>query len=103
MNTPANIKIVIKKYTINFLINFLVFIKNLLKILKILIKKSLKTIINISYIKYKTKYLLLKNIENQIGGEKKLKKNMLIIIEINYHIIKWMENISYIFLNHGLH
>ncbi len=51
MNTPANIKIVIKKYTINFLINFLVFIKNLLKILKILIKKSLKTIINISIIK----------------------------------------------------
>jgi ASC-1-like (ASCH) protein len=26
------------------------------------------------YKKYKTKYLLLKNIENQIGGEKKLKK-----------------------------
>ena len=57
---------------------------------------------DLKYIKYKTKYLLLKNIENQIGGEKKLKKNML-IIEINYHIIKWMENISNIFLNHGLH
>ncbi len=28
------------------------------------------------YIKYKTKYLLLKNMENQIGGVKKLKKNI---------------------------
>ena len=28
------------------------------------------------YIKYKTKYLLLKNIENQIGGGKNEKKNI---------------------------
>ncbi len=28
------------------------------------------------YIKYKTKYLLLKNIENQIGGRKKKKKHI---------------------------
>jgi hypothetical protein len=48
------------------------------------------------YIKYKTKYLLLKNIENQIGG-KKMKKNMLIKTKINYYIIKWMENILNIF------
>ena len=28
------------------------------------------------YIKYKTKYLLLKNIENQIGGKKMKKKHI---------------------------